>query len=66
MSKATNITLTIPADRKDEVIAAISATYGVEATMDGLKDHLMQHLRNTTLDVRASKVAAEAREEPGF
>ena len=44
------LTIQVPNAHAAQIAAAVAATYGVEPTAAGVRQHLLQHLRRTVLD----------------
>ncbi len=56
----TRIQLTIPDERLQEICDAVGEVYNVAADRNGLKEHFLQHLRETITELRRRQAALGA------
>lgn len=54
------LVIQIPAEHKLAIVKSIARTYGVDPTMAGLKEHIIQHLRQTVTDFERDNARARA------
>ena len=57
------LTVTIPDPKLQDVIDAVSATYGGEASQSGVEKHLKKHIKDTLNDYKRGQAADAVAEE---
>ncbi len=57
------LTVTIPDPKLQDVIDAVAATYGAEASQAGLEGHLKKHIKDTLNDYKRGRAADAVAED---